>query len=188
MAFSTDRSFAKGRIIMKIDYTKFPKFTGRPNYRVNVQWAYLGETEKLYSLDLDPDFQRGHVWTPDQQREYIEFRLRGGMTGQEIYANHPGIGRGGSDIAVMVDGKQRWTAAKAFMNNEFPVLGGYYKSDIAHFPRLDPEVGFIFCVNDLKTRAEVLLWYLEMNTGGVIHTREELQRVRLMLDAEQGDR
>lgn len=29
-------------------------------------------------LDLDPDFQRGHVWTRDQQVAYVEYMLRGG--------------------------------------------------------------------------------------------------------------
>ncbi len=44
---------------------------------------------------------------------------------------------------------------------------------------------FVFCVNDLQTRAEVLQWYLDLNEGGVVHTSEELNRVRAMLAKEQ---
>jgi hypothetical protein len=36
-------------------------------------------------------------------------------------------------------------------------------------------------VNDLKTEAEVLRWYLEINAGGTPHTEEELDKVRKML-------
>ena len=37
-------------------------------------------------------------------------------------------------------------------------------------------------INNLKTKKEVLTWYLEMNTGGTVHTDDELDRVRKMLD------
>ena len=36
---------------------------------------------------------------------------------------------------------------------------------------------FLFNVNNLKTRADVLRWYLEMNTGGTPHSKEEIKRV-----------
>lgn len=39
-------------------------------------------------------------------------------------------------------------------------------------------------VNELRTRAEVLRWYLQLNSGGVVHTEEELARVRALLEAE----
>jgi hypothetical protein len=42
-------------------------------------------------------------------------------------------------------------------------------------------------VNDLKTREEVLQWYLDLNSGGVVHTEEELNRVREMLEKEKGN-
>jgi hypothetical protein len=43
----------------------------------------------------------------------------------------------------------------------------------------------IWHVNDLKTREEVLIWYLEMNSGGTPHTKEELDRVKRMLEKEE---
>lgn len=36
-------------------------------------------------------------------------------------------------------------------------------------------------VNDLKTRDEVLQWYIDINAGGTPHTKEEIERVRAML-------
>ena len=42
-------------------------------------------------------------------------------------------------------------------------------------------------INDLKTKEEVLRWYLEMNAGGTPHSNEELGRVAAMLqELEKG--
>jgi hypothetical protein len=42
--------------------------------------------------------------------------------------------------------------------------------------------GLKFNINDLKTKAEVLQWYLDFNTGGTVHSDEEITRVRKMLE------
>jgi hypothetical protein len=108
------------------------------------------------------------------------------MNGQEIYLNKPGLSRGSSTEAVLVDGKQRIAAVLAFTDGEIPVFGKYRYADIEGFPRIDPAyAGFIFAINELKTRAEVLRWYLEMNTGGTVHTADELNRVRALLSEEE---
>jgi len=39
-------------------------------------------------------------------------------------------------------------------------------------------------MNDLKTRAEVLQWYIEFNAGGTPHTEAEINRVRELLKKE----
>jgi hypothetical protein len=40
-------------------------------------------------------------------------------------------------------------------------------------------------VNDLKTKAEVLQWYLDINSGGVVHTETELEKVKRLLTKEK---
>lgn len=83
-----------------------------------------------------------------------------------------------------MDGKQRLTAALAFLNDEIEVFGGHKYSDFGD--RLDMMVvRFRWNVNDLKTKAEVLQWYLDLNTGGVVHTNDEIEKVRRMLAKEQ---
>jgi len=37
-------------------------------------------------------------------------------------------------------------------------------------------------VNNLKTRKEVLQWYIEFNSGGTVHTDAEIQRVKKLLE------
>ena len=44
---------------------------------------------------------------------------------------------------------------------------------------------FVFHVNYLKTRREVLEWYLQLNGGGTPHSQKELDRVRGLLEKEK---
>lgn len=37
-------------------------------------------------------------------------------------------------------------------------------------------------INDLKTKREVLQWYIEMNAGGTPHSEEEIARVKKLLE------
>lgn len=51
--------------------------------------------------------------------------------------------------------------------------------------KLPFEVDFLFSVNDLQTKAEILQWYIEMNSGGTPHTSKEIERVKKLLDQEK---
>lgn len=170
-----------------ISFQDLPKFTRSANRSYDIGWDRLEFHLAQYiewSLDLDPDFQRAHVWTRSQQVRYIEFIVMGGGSGKDILTNCPGWDRGGTQNFVLVDGKQRIEAVRAFLRNDFPVFGEHFFRDIK-------SIRFTTCsfkwhVNDLETRAEVLQWYLDVNGGGVVHTDEELNRVRGLLDAEKG--
>ena len=165
-------------------YTKFqdiPPFTRTPTYYVNQSWKYMPEwISDQDELELDPDFQRAHVWTQDQQIKYVEFRLRGGSSGRDLYFNHPGWMGNFTGRFVLVDGKQRLQAALKFMNNEIPAFGTLYKDYIDKI-RLST-VDFIVHVNDLKTDKEVLQWYIDLNAGGTPHTESEISKVKDMIN------
>jgi hypothetical protein len=163
-------------------------FTRTPNYRVNVPWDYIEinidhwkeDKEGICPVDLEPDFQRLHVWTPEQQTKYVEYILSGGMSGREIYFNCTGWMNDFRGPFVIVDGKQRLHAVREFLANRVPIFGGNYRKDIEG--RLPSNADFLFCVNDLKTRAEVIKWYLEMNAGGTPHTPAEIAKAKELLN------
>jgi hypothetical protein len=50
--------------------------------------------------------------------------------------------------------------------------------------RIRMHASFKWRVCNLETRAEILQLYLNINAGGTPHTKEELDRVRLMLEKE----
>ena len=171
-------------------HTRFqdiPQFTRWGSYHVDVDWSYLERNlsrwDEDYGVELDPDFQRAHVWSETQQIRYIEFCLRGGKSGREIYWNCPTFGGSHeTHLIVLVDGKQRLNAVLRFMRNEIPVFGSL-RNEYTDSPRLQ-HGRFSFNVNDLMTRAEVLQWYIDLNDGGVAHTSEEIKKVKALLAKE----
>lgn len=62
-----------------------------------------------------------------------------------------------------------------FLENKIPAFG-YYKEDIEGRPPLTAR--FHVHVNDLTDYTDVLNWYLDLNSGGVAHTNEELTKVK----------
>lgn len=140
--------------------------------------------DKREFLDLNPDFQRAHVWTREQQISYVEYILHGGTSGKELYFNCPDFTRGSSvGPYVIVDGKQRLEAVRAFMRGDIPAFG-HLRSEYSDAPDM-LTAKFSWNIADLKTRKGVLEWYLNFNAGGTVHTEAELAKVRALLDAER---
>lgn len=172
-------------------FSDIKPFTKAGDYEVNIGLKYLESTlndyAKDYGLELNPDFQRGAVWTEEQQIAYVEFFLKGGKTARVIHFNCPsfsGSVKENDSPMVCVDGLQRLTALRKFLNNEIKVFGAYLNvfedKDI-----MLRKIGQLrFNVNNLQTRKEVLQWYLDFNTGGTIHSQEEINRVKKLLEKE----
>ena len=57
-------------------------------YRVDSPWKYF--FEHYEQLDLDPEYQRDHVWTEKQEIDFVQFCLKGGTSARQIYLNCPG--------------------------------------------------------------------------------------------------
>ena len=154
-----------------------------------------GYVDRRVPWNLSPDYQRGPVWSAEQQGRFIGHVLAGGPV-PPIYvqrlegpANAPG-GRKEDYYLIpeeVVDGQQRLRAILAFMADEVPALvwhGGAWHS---YFYRQTNEVErrsmsvmssrVIFV--DLP-REERLRFYLRLNSG-VPHSDADLDKVRAML-------
>lgn len=180
----------------RVQFAKLRKFTRAASYSVTIGWLYLErhiERQQNESdaavLNLDPDFQRAHVWTTQKQAAYVLYILRNGTGARDLYFNCAGWMKDWRGPYVCVDGKQRLEAVRKFLKNQLPIavpeFGGTFKFDDFRDGIRTMHCYFNWQVNDLETRAEVLQWYLDMNSGGVVHTSTELARVRALLDAEK---
>jgi|WetSurMetagenome_2_1015567.scaffolds.fasta_scaffold01970_11 hypothetical protein len=154
-------------------------------YECDISWSYLEDWLAGHGdmdINLDPDYQRGHVWYLPQQIAYIEHILRGGTGGKDIYWNCPGWRKDWKGPLELVDGKQRITAVLKFLHNKIPAFRHYYEEyeDSLHLLT----ARFRFYINDLTKRKDILQWYLDLNSG-VAHTSEELDRVRKILQKEE---
>ncbi len=170
-------------------FRDIPEFIRSGSYEVDCDPVYLLEKIDEFvqndGLDLDPEFQRGHVWTEQQQVAFIEFFLKGGSTGRVIYLNYPSwhhaVKAGCYNDFVIVDGKQRLRALERFVKNEFMVFGSYYKE---FTDKIRMRNMMKLNINDLKSKREVLQWYLDFNSGGTVHSEAELEKVRKLIQKE----
>lgn len=150
-------------------------------YHVDSPWIYF---KPHYiddrKLNLDPDYQRGYVWNVNQKISYLEWILKGGITGKDIYLNHPGWMRSFEGDFEVVDGKQRISAVLDFFDNKIPVFGSYYKDYEDNLPIF--EASFSVHINNLTSKKDIVQWYLDMNTCGTYHTKEEIEKVKNIIN------
>ena len=152
---------------------------------VNIRMNKLGHIGYEEGLDLDPVYQRGHVWETKQESEFIGYLLKGGKC-PPLWVNRYGnTEKGGKGWTYrpcsVIDGKQRITAMIRWVQGEIPALlygrEIWYRELNAVDRRCLPTIDVIY-VN--MTEREQMTLYLNLN-GGVAHTPEELERVRDLL-------
>lgn len=165
----------------------------RAIYEVDYSWSHLEEGFEFFrkecgGLELNPDFQRGHVWKPEQQRHYIENVIRGivATSGRLIQFNCPhwnGCKYSGDLPSGLqcVDGLQRITAVQKFLYGEILPFGmSAEELRNTEFSPFGISYRFRVAVFDYKTKADLLQHYLDLNAGGTPHSAEEIERVRKM--------
>lgn len=167
-----------------------------PIYGSDVAWhrlePSLAEMGKDYEgLELNPDFQRGHVWTEDQQSRFIENCLRRVVAadGVLLHFNCPNFSLDGASGNLpnglqCMDGLQRYTAITRYVNGHITAFG-YSSSDLDGTLFSHRRLHVSIAIHNFQSRAELLEHYLTMNAGGTPHSESELQRVRSLLNDEQ---
>jgi len=166
-------------------------------YEVDVPWHLLerslsGLAHDYGMLELEPDFQRGHVWDPDQQQHFIENVMRGVVTtaGMTIQLNCPHFDALSKKERLIdlpegvqcIDGLQRLTAVRKFMAREVRAFG-LSVEDLAgteFAPNRMTYARVRLAIFSFKRKAELLDHYLALNAGGTPHSESEIARVRAM--------
>lgn len=171
-----------------VKYTNFQDIPERlkAHYCIDVDFSdldfVLERYKKEHGLNLNPDFQRGHVWTEEQQIAYVEYLLSDpdkDKSIQVIFNCSGWMTHRWKEDMVCVDGLQRLTACLRFLHNEIPAYGTYFK-DYSGWMK----GGLKFVVGSFHKKSDVLKWYLELNSKGTPHTDEEIERVKTMLEGE----
>lgn len=153
------------------------------------------DPEMRSKVDLNPVFQRGHVWTKEQQIAYVENFLRSPQSiNKTIYLNDLFLFNSVSKVTaknnmvsdkiVCLDGLQRLTAVLDFINGKFEIFGGLRYEDILNSPDKSKILGkcnFDIYYLSLQTNKEVIDFYVDFNAGGTPHTKEEIERVKNLI-------
>ena len=120
-----------------------------------------------------PTWQRGAVWSQDQQVKLIESLWYGLNVGTYTF-NRPGRGRGGPHDNLLIDGQQRLFSLQRYLENAFPVLGAYWR-DVTDADRRGFEMTrhFHCYITDSTDEAYLREYYNMTNFGGVAHKESE---------------
>jgi hypothetical protein len=144
-------------------------------------------------VELEPEFQRGHVWESEQQSHFIENILRGvvstsGLVIQLNCPNFDGLKKrlphwDLPDGIQCIDGLQRLTAVRKFMAGEVRAFG-MVKGDFAgtEFDMTRMTFRLRFAIYSFERKVDLLNHYLALNAGGTPHSQSEIARVTAMRD------
>lgn len=167
-----------------------------PRYEIDIHlqrlFKMLEDFGRDYGgLDLQPDFQRGHVWTPAQQQHFVENLLRGVIStgGLTIQFNCPNWNdhgyRGELPVGLQcLDGLQRITAIKAWLEGQVKPFGlSLADLEGSRFDPMRMSYRLRFALYDFQTRDALLGHYLDINSGGTPHSEAEIARVQALRDA-----
>jgi hypothetical protein len=146
--------------------------------------------EVPHGFDLNPDFQRGHVWTERQQVYFLECFLRGlvGEEGMTIRLNCPSWRTSPArdsdllDQVVCIDGLQRLTAIREFLVGNLEPFGLHVSQFTGCYLPRRMRGCIVIKFYDFQYRKDLLTHYLDINGGGTQHTPDELERVRKLLE------
>jgi hypothetical protein len=156
----------------------------------------LGRLAKDYGpVNMEPDFQRGHVWTAEQQQKFCEAFVRKFIPSHLLtfQFNCPHWNNDApTDLPreiQCIDGLQRLTALRKLMAGEIKPFGvsvETFNGTSLQITRIHRHVKIQ--MHAFKAKADLLQYYLDLNEGATPHTPAEIARVKAMLAGwEQGD-
>jgi hypothetical protein len=137
-----------------------------------------------FGVEMDPDYQRGLVWTLKDKQELIESIFQDVDIGKFVFAHLPFKSK--SPTYEIIDGKQRLNALIEYYEGRFEWRGKLYRdlypgdqSHIDTYPISYAEL------SERSTRAEILDCFIRLNTSGKPQDPKHLEAVKALLAAER---
>lgn len=148
------------------------------NYRVDIAIASVPRFLEMYNVNLDPEYQRGYVWTTAQKQAFVGAVLQNNASIPIFWFNNLDLRR-----AEVVDGKQRLSAILGWLNDEYeavcPCGESFRFSQADEIAGRNLDMMVTLKMHFVKlSRLDVLKFYLGLNQGGTVHTAEDLGKVK----------
>ena len=161
--------------------TSFARPRIRTQYTQNMLHGLI-HTTYFRGLIESPDYQRDYVWTLEDKQRLIRSIFNRMDIGKFVFVEHPYP----EHRLEVVDGKQRLSAIRDFMEGKFAYEGKTWFqlscADKNDFVDLMVQV----CQMDSEkvSKADILWVFLSINTGGVPQTEEHVAKAKhLYLEA-----
>ena len=156
------------------------------NYHSSLSFMYNDYKKGI--LNLDPEYQRGLVWSLKQKQAYVmNLFLEKAVVSPTLVLNLV-VEENEKNSFEVVDGKQRLSTLFDFLENRFPLANGKYFLDLSsddtrYLLRLDVRYTRIECIcgRNLTTEEKVEL-FLEINELGTKMSEEHIDKVKEMIN------
>ena len=141
-----------------------------------------------HGIDLNPEYQRGNVWTAEQKEALIESVFNNVDIGKFAIIKRPWGPDGNKPLTPllyeMLDGKQRLTALVEFFTGHFAYKGIYYNDlhpgDQSHFRNYSVS----YAETSPLTKEQKYRYFLKLNTTGTPVDPKHMEKVAGMLKEE----
>lgn len=142
-----------------------------------------------HGIDLDADYQRGNVWTPEQKVSLIDSIFKNIDIGKftvirRPWGDHPNKPKT-QLLYEMLDGKQRITAITDFYLGKFKYKGLYFRElhpfDRNHFKHYQ----ISYAETEPLTKEQKYRYFLKLNTTGTPVDPEHIKKVYEMWEKEK---
>lgn len=129
---------------------------------IKLKWLSMNEM-----LNTSPSYQRELVWDLKRKQEYILFRLQGG---EDILTFN--MSNNLHEPFEVVDGQQRLNAIIEFYEGKFSINYNGQKLYINDI--LWPNIPIMYRRTNFTNRGKLIQYYIDLNTGGVIHSANDI--------------
>ena len=132
-----------------------------------------------FGLDLDPEYQRGFVWSNEDKVRLIDSIFRNIDIGKFALVRKDWNEK---YLYEVLDGKQRIRAILDFYENKFPYKGKYFNDLCARDQNHFEDYMISMAEIDETDQKTILKYFLMLNTGGVQMDKEHLEKVQKQYD------
>ncbi|UNK75806.1 DUF262 domain-containing protein [Raoultella planticola] len=149
--------------------------TGEYPIDMYIQWI------KNSALNFGAEYQRDYVWGHREQQDFLRVLISGFPIGSVALAKAPDWDVSEGPYIEVVDGKQRLTTLKLFINNEIPILLSGEEIYWFEFSRAEqlafgrPTLSAV--ILDDATEKDRLAYFVAVNFTGVPQSEEHRQKV-----------
>jgi len=161
----------------------------RFNYQQRDLISLINMMLREYGIDLEPEYQRGNVWSKQQKYDLIDSIFKNIDIGKFAVIKRP-WGKNPNVPATpklyeMLDGKQRLTALFEYYTGRFKYRGKYFyelcHKDKGHFKHYSVS----YAESSPLTKEQKYRYFLKLNTTGIPVDINHIKKVRELWLKEQ---
>jgi hypothetical protein len=132
-----------------------------------------------FGIDFEPEYQRDYVWELEDKVALIDSIYNFVDIGKFVFIHN---GYSVKYLYQILDGKQRIRAILDFYENRFQYQGKYFsdlsrrdQNHLREYPVSEAEVRDI-------TQEQILRYFLKLNVSGKVMAKEQIEKVRKLLE------